>query len=112
MKHRNLQIRIIKAALRVEAETGCQIFIDRSPHVDWIRFRVYSHGWEEYAEECFTLTCNFKYGRESILEKIAEVEAWSSTIRYRQSLRESDDWKSAEITNLEKRIQNLKSATV
>lgn len=84
MKNRNLQIRFLKACLRLEERTGCHVFVERSPHVDGMTARVHAKQWKSGDDAEITVDAHYDrdeeiygagYGKESMLKAIAKINS-------------------------------------
>lgn len=104
MNHRiTLLNLIIKHLLPLEETHGMHIFLDDSPHVKWIDYRVYAEKWDHGASSF--LSGRLSYDPEGISRELADEK---SILDLRESLiHEQTLWLASKEERRLKAIQEL-----
>lgn len=104
MNHRiTLLNLIIKHLLPLEETHGMHIFLDDSPHVKWIDYRIYAENWDHGASSF--LSGRLCYEPESISLELADEK---SILELRERLiQEQATWLSSKEERKLKAIQEL-----
>lgn len=101
-----LQKRFFKACLDLEANTGADVFFDRSPHVCWVSAKVYAHGWESDLDADFDVTGHYDE-KGSVERAIERLKGFEGKIKLIREDKESKH--KAKIARLKRELEQLEA---